>query len=79
MFKDKQGEYDMAIADYSKAIKLEPKTARYYYNRGLAHVGIKQFDKAIADFEEFLELSPYYPKAQKVKKRIESLKEKLKK
>ncbi len=34
---EKKGEYDRAIADYTKAIALKPKSANAYTNRGLAY------------------------------------------
>ena len=53
------GQYDKAIADLSKAIELNPKDAKAYYNRGLAYgKGKGQFDKAIADFTKAIELDP---------------------
>ena len=32
-----KGEYDKAIADYTEAIRLDPKYAKAYYNRGWAY------------------------------------------
>ena len=32
-----QGDYDNAIADYTEAIRLEPKHAKAYYSRGRAY------------------------------------------
>ena len=32
-----KGEYDKAIADYTEAIRLDPKYAEAYYNRGMAY------------------------------------------
>ena len=38
--------YDAAIADYSKAITLDPKgTPNFYTNRGMAYAGKGLFDK----------------------------------
>src|SRR6476659_9764741 len=41
---------DLAIADFSNAIKRDPKMAPSYRDRGLAHMEKKETDKAIADF-----------------------------
>jgi tetratricopeptide (TPR) repeat protein len=51
-------QYDKAIADYSKAIELDPKFAAAWYNRGAAYVGLRQYDKAIADYSKAIELDP---------------------
>jgi lipoprotein NlpI len=47
---------DKAINSYSQAIKLNPKFAKAYNNRGIAYVGKSQYDLAIADFNKAIEL-----------------------
>jgi len=54
---------DSAIANYSKAIKINPKFAKAYNNRGIAYVWKKQYDLAIADFNKAIELDPKNGKA----------------
>ncbi len=47
---EKKGEYDKAIADFTEAIRLDPKDARAYYNRGVAWTGeggIRQGDRRL--------------------------------
>lgn len=61
-FADKQ-QYDQAIADYNKAIELNPKYATAYYNRGVAYVKKKNLKKAQADFNRAVELNPQYAEA----------------
>ncbi|MGB5772260.1 MAG: tetratricopeptide repeat protein, partial [Crocosphaera sp.] len=39
-------EYDKAIADYTKAIELNPNYAYAYNNRGLAYYNLKEYQKA---------------------------------
>ena len=51
-------QYDKAIADYTRAIGLDPKYAMAYYNRGLAYRKLVQFDKAITDWTKAIELDP---------------------
>ena len=51
-------QFDMAIADYTRAIGLNPKSAKAYNNRGIAYGGLEQFDKAILDFTKAIELDP---------------------
>ena len=47
---------DKTIADYTKAIELDPKSAEAYANRGLAYLRLPQFNKAIGDFTKAIEL-----------------------
>ena len=51
-------DYDAAIAAYSEAIRLDPKYAAAYSNRGAAYGGEGQYDRAIADFSAAIRLSP---------------------
>jgi tetratricopeptide (TPR) repeat protein len=60
-----KGQYDEAIAEYSKAKELDAKTpeinnklAVAYNNRGLTFNDKKEWDKAIADFDSAVELDP---------------------
>ena len=48
------GDYNLAISDYSDAIKLDPKYAEAYHGRGTAYYykAHKEEDKAIADYNE---------------------------
>jgi len=54
----KKGQVDKAIADYSKAIALDPTNEGIYNNRGMAYASQKKYDRAIADFETAIELNP---------------------
>ena len=47
-----------AIADYNRAIELDPDDAAVYYNRGNAHVDQGNPVRAIADYSHALELDP---------------------
>jgi tetratricopeptide (TPR) repeat protein len=53
-----KGELDIAIADFSEAIRLDPNNAAFYTNRGWALLGKKEYDKAIADCNEAIRLDP---------------------
>jgi len=50
--------YDEAIADYDKALELNPAYATAYYNRAIAHSTRNRLDEAIADYSKALELNP---------------------
>jgi len=51
-----QGEFDKAIAEFSRAILLDPHNAQAYEGRGNAHVNKGEFDKAIADYTHALKI-----------------------
>lgn len=50
--------YAAAIADFGKAIELEPKEARHYMDRARARLGSGQALHAMADIAESLKLRP---------------------
>ena len=54
---------DQAIDNYSKAIKIDPKFAKAYNNRGIAYVLKKKYDLAIKDFNKAIKLDPKNGKA----------------
>jgi tetratricopeptide (TPR) repeat protein len=49
---------DRAIADYTEALRLDPKYTFAYYNRGDAYRYNGDLDRAIADYTEALRLVP---------------------
>ena len=53
-------EYEKAIADYSKAIELDPNDAHAYDNRGVCYSDLKEYEKALADLNTAIELYPNY-------------------
>lgn len=53
-----KGQYDKAIAQYTKAIELNADNAMAYYNRGLAYLNKGQYDKAVSDYNKVIELNP---------------------
>lgn len=55
--------YYASLADYNKAIELDPGNARAYFNRGIANWSIGRAEPAKADFLEALSLDPSYGKA----------------
>ena len=42
---------DKAIDDCNQMLRLDPKSADAYYNRGEAHADKKEYDKALGDFD----------------------------
>jgi tetratricopeptide (TPR) repeat protein len=57
---EERGELDIAIADFTEAIRLDPKARAVFNNRGNAWSDKKEYDKAIADFTEAIRLDPKY-------------------
>ena len=54
----RKGDYDLAIADYDKSLKANPKYPRALNNRGLAFQKKGDFVRAIADFNQSIRLDP---------------------
>jgi tetratricopeptide (TPR) repeat protein len=54
---DEKEEYDKAIADYNKAIELNPNDADAYYNRGVIYGDKGEVDKAVCELKRCIELS----------------------
>lgn len=54
------GEFDLAIAEYTQAIKLNPDYVKAYNNRGLAFNGKEEYGQAIEDYDKAIRLIPDY-------------------
>lgn len=51
-----QESYVSALRDLNEAIELEPEDGTYYYARGIAKTGLKDYYSALSDFKMALEL-----------------------
>ena len=49
-------DYELAIADFDKALRLDPESAEAWTHLGLAHAGNGDYDRAIASFDRAVEL-----------------------
>ena len=58
-----RSELDGAIADYSEAIRIDPRRVAAYFNRGNAWQAKGEFDRAAADYSETIRIDPGYVKA----------------
>jgi tetratricopeptide (TPR) repeat protein len=58
--KGKEGDYQGAIADYTKAIEIDPKDADAYIRRGNARYDLGDKPGAIADYTKAIEIDPKY-------------------
>ena len=63
--KGKRGDYYGAIADYTKAIEINPQFEKPYNNRGTAKDELKDYYGAIADYTKAIEINPNYKSAFK--------------
>ncbi len=52
----KKGEYDKAIADFSKAIKLIPTFTDAYFERAIVYLRMDKLESSIQDFDKISEL-----------------------
>ena len=51
-------EYERAIADFDRALELDPNNIQAYLNRGRLYFGLKQYQEAIANLEHAIKLDP---------------------
>jgi tetratricopeptide (TPR) repeat protein len=51
-------EYDIALGDFSEAIRLNPRNAATYLNRGNVWWDKKDLDRALSDYSEAIRLDP---------------------
>ena len=49
-----------AIADYNKAIELDPENFMAYNNRGNARNYLRDYDEALLDFDKSLEINSHH-------------------
>lgn len=56
-------DYKGAIADFTKAVTLNPKNASAFYYRGLCKQNMQDYKGAIADFSTTIKLKPTYANA----------------
>jgi tetratricopeptide (TPR) repeat protein len=63
-YRDK-GDMDRAIADFSEAIRLNPRLASAYRDRGVAYRAKGDHGRAVADQERATQLDPIYGHASK--------------
>lgn len=53
-----QGEFDLAIAESSRAVELDPTLALAFINRGHAYIQQGELDLAVADLTNAIDLDP---------------------
>jgi protein O-mannosyl-transferase len=60
---ESRGQLDLAIADYSKAIRFNPDLANAWYNRGVVYRNLGEYDNALADLSMAIKINPQYYEA----------------
>ena len=56
----REGQYEGAIAQFTRAFQRNPVFAEAYYNRGLVDLAIGQLGQAISDFTKVVEIKPEF-------------------
>ena len=56
-----RGRYDLAIKDFSKAIRSCPAFLEPYSNRGITYYMIQDYEKALLDFNEYIKFNETNP------------------
>ena len=74
-FKYEAGHYQEAIADFDKAVQLNPETLYTYYKRGEAKATLGEHEAAIADFDKAIQLDPEFADSYARKRAVKALKE----
>lgn len=59
----KQGQFEQAADELTKAIEDHPKYAEAYYNRGIAYRHLDKFSEAAADYTKTIALNPDFSEA----------------
>ena len=47
-----KGQNERAVADFSKALDIDPRLAKAYYNRAAVYRAKSEIDRAIADYQQ---------------------------
>ncbi|MFM6788667.1 MAG: tetratricopeptide repeat protein, partial [Microcystis panniformis] len=51
-------KYDLALAHYNQAIRINPNYAMAYNNRGVLYIDLQKYDLALSDYSKAIEINP---------------------
>ena len=51
------------MADFTKAVEIDPENSDIYHHRGQVHLLTEQIDNAADDFKKAVDLNPEFPVA----------------
>jgi tetratricopeptide (TPR) repeat protein len=69
-----KGQYDQAIADYNKALEINPKCAPAWYHNAEASEQLGRLGEALAAYKKFMEYAPQMTSEMgKAKEKIKGL------
>ncbi|MBF0521833.1 MAG: tetratricopeptide repeat protein [Candidatus Omnitrophica bacterium] len=57
-YMDHENQYSLALADYNKAIQIDPKLDTAYNNKGILYGKEKQYDLAIQEIRKAIQIDP---------------------
>ena len=57
------GQWENAIAAFSRAIMIDTAYAKAFYDRGVAYGNLEQWDKSVADYSKTIGIDPNYAEA----------------
>ncbi len=58
--KGKRDDFKGAIADFTRAIEIDPQDALAYYNRGLSKYNLGNHQGSIADYNKAIQIDPQF-------------------
>lgn len=67
----KKGDYEAALKQYERALKIHPDQPKVYYNIGRLHVDLKNLPQAKVNFEKAIALDPDFKEAREAMHAIE--------
>lgn len=53
-----EGQFDLAVRDFTEALRLRPDYDAAYYNRGLTYVKMERYEEGIEDFTATISIAP---------------------
>ncbi|MDB4959563.1 MAG: tetratricopeptide repeat protein [Myxococcales bacterium] len=61
--KQRMGDHQGAIPDYTKAIQMEPpiNQAQYHFHRGMCFADLEDYQQAVSEYAKSIELFPDHP------------------